>query len=76
MPGGAISSPVGPGKSPGGGIVGSFKECISQYLDLSLKLTNNRYMAMDFFMCIAVQSDGKIPKVQNLSEKNTYVIYF
>ena len=49
--------------------------CILQYLILGLILPNNRWMVMHFFMCIAVQSHRKIPKVQSfqfssfLSEK-------
>ena len=49
--------------------------CILRYLILGLILPNNRWMVMHFFMCIAVQSHKKIPKVQSfqfssfLSEK-------
>ena len=49
--------------------------CILWYLNLGLILPNNTWMIMHFFMCIAVQSHRKIPKVQNfqfssfLSEK-------
>ena len=49
--------------------------CILQYLILGLILPNNRWMVTHFFMCIAVQSHRKIPKVQSfqfssfLSEK-------
>ena len=39
--------------------------CILRYLNLGLILPNNRWMVMHFFMCIAVQSHRKIPKVQN-----------
>ena len=35
-----------------------------RYLILGLILPNNRWMVMNFFMCIAVQSHRKIPKVQ------------
>ena len=54
--------------------------CILWYLNLGLILPNNSWMVMHFFMCIAVQSHRKIPKVQNfqfssfLSEKNVYVL--
>ena len=44
---------------------GSSKESASyRYLILCLILPNNRWMVMHFFMCIAVQSHRKIPKVQ------------
>ena len=49
--------------------------CILRYLILGLMVPNNRWMVMHFFMCIAVQSHRKIPKVQSfqfssfLSEK-------
>ena len=49
--------------------------CILRYLNLGLILPNNTWMVTHFFMCIAVQSHRKIPKVQNfqfssfLSEK-------
>ena len=49
--------------------------CILWYPILGLILPNNRWMVMHFFMCIAVQSHRKIPKVQSfqfssfLSEK-------
>ena len=54
--------------------------CILRYLYLGLILPNNRWMVMHFFMCIAVQSHRKIPKVQSfqfssfLSEKNVHVL--
>ena len=38
---------------------------ILQYLNLDLILSNNTWMVMHFFMCIAVQSHRKMPKVQN-----------
>ena len=39
--------------------------CILWYLNLGLILPNNTWMVVHFFMCIAVQSHSKIPKVQN-----------
>ena len=39
--------------------------CILRYLILGLILPNNKWMVMHFFMCIAVQSHRKIPKVQS-----------
>ena len=39
--------------------------CILRYLILGLMLPNNRWMVIHFFMCIAVQSHRKIPKVQS-----------
>ena len=54
--------------------------CILRCLILGLILPNNRWMVMHFFMCIAVQSHRKIPKVQSfqfssfLSEKNVHVL--
>ena len=54
--------------------------CILRYLILGLILPNNRWIVRHFFMCIAVQSHRKIPKVQSfqfssfLSEKNVHVL--
>ena len=39
--------------------------CILRYLNLGLILPNNTWMVMHLFMCIAVQSHRKIPKLQN-----------
>ena len=53
--------------------------CILRYVILGVILPNNRWMVMHFFMCIAVQSHRKIPKVQSfqfssfLSEKSVNV---
>ena len=55
--------------------------CILRHLNLGLILPNNIWMVMHFFMCISVQSHGKIPKVQKTFnsqvsyQKKMYMFY-